>query len=90
MWPIGAHPMGKPGCPELAFSTASMAKNLIVLTDLSRSVLSVVFSIVSTAEARTGRLVMMGVRQRKTAAVAVELVDLRPVNLGRERELGAM
>lgn len=47
MCPMGAHPMGRPGCPELAFSTASMARNRMVFTDFSTRALSV-FSRVST------------------------------------------
>jgi hypothetical protein len=32
-WPSGAQPMGRPGCPDCAFSTASMDRNPIVFTD---------------------------------------------------------
>ncbi|WVZ12364.1 hypothetical protein V8G54_016894 [Vigna mungo] len=47
--------MGRPGWPEFAFSTASMARKRIVLTDFSTSVTSeVAFSTVLTGtEART-------------------------------------
>jgi hypothetical protein len=34
---IGAMPIGAPGCPEFAFSTASMERNLIVFTQRSSS-----------------------------------------------------
>jgi hypothetical protein len=32
-WPSGGQPMGRPGCPDCAFSTASMDRNPIVFTD---------------------------------------------------------
>lgn len=35
--PSGAQPMGRPGCPDCAFSTASTARNRIVFTDCSTS-----------------------------------------------------
>src|SRR5699024_6782014 len=33
VYPIGAAPMGRPGCPDCAFSIASMDKVLMVLID---------------------------------------------------------
>ena len=55
MWPMGAQPIGKPGWPEFAFSTASIAKNLIVFTDFSIKVTSSVADLSrdSTADAIT-------------------------------------
>ena len=52
IWPMGAHPIGNPGCPEFAFSTASIARNRIVFTDFSTMDVPV-FSRVSTEAART-------------------------------------
>ena len=48
---MGAQPMGSPGWPELAFSTASIARNLIVLIDFSRSEASVFSSVSVRARA---------------------------------------
>lgn len=74
--------MGSPGWPEFAFSTASIDRKRIVLTDLSTSSVSVVLPRVSTAaEARIG----MGTRRRAAELTVIEETDLMP-DEGRERE----
>lgn len=82
--------MGRPGCPEFAFSTASMAKNRIVLTDFSIKELSVVLSRVSTAAARTAVPTPDPTRGGKVATPRVGLNEeereeeyLRPEKAGK-------
>ncbi len=58
MCPIGAQPMGSPGWPEFAFSTASMARKRMVLIDNSTRAASVFFSRVSTLAVTTARLLL--------------------------------
>lgn len=82
--------MGRPGCPELAFSMASIAKNLIVLTDLSMSAVSVLSKVSTAAEAIIGRRMVAGMlRWREMENVVVE-VDFRPEKeeMNKEEELG--
>ena len=82
IWPIGAQPMGKPGWPELAFSTASIAKNLIVFIDFSTTCSVSLDSRVSTAAAFTTVV-------RDPTRVLLELVALRSIPLTLEEVVGS-
>ena len=79
--------MGRPGWPELAFSTASMDRNRMVLTDFSTRETSVVWSSVSTAVARTTLVEAPLLREpaENVAALHGEC-DLRPENDGKESD----
>jgi hypothetical protein len=72
MCPMGAHPIGKPGCPEFAFSTASMARNRIELIDFSIRESVCVSSTVWTATARMGE---RGIRREVENEERVEMEE---------------
>lgn len=78
MWPMGAHPMGRPGWPEFAFSTASMDKNRIVFTDFSSTAKSVVSNVSTAARTPATALLRIGrCKERKQSVFAAR----KPMNL---------